>query len=76
LSTYKFVCEIEQAAYDFTKSVLIDAECMKFKASIVVAAIISATIEIQLKMRMHDQQNGKKACSSSDLKNLPVLSHL
>ena len=76
LSTYKFICETEQAAYDFTKSVLIDSESTKFKASIVVAAIISTTIEIQLKLRMQGQQNGKKTCSPTDLKSLPVLSHL
>ena len=30
MSTYKFVCEVESAAYDFTKSLLIDAESMNF----------------------------------------------
>ena len=27
-STYKFLCEVESLAYDFTKSVLIDAESL------------------------------------------------
>jgi hypothetical protein len=50
-TTYWFLCEVESAAYDFTKSVLIDAHCMKFKPSIIVAGIISSSIEIALRLR-------------------------
>lgn len=50
-STYHFMCEIEQQAYDLTKSTLIDAECHKFKPSLVVAALITAAIEINLNIK-------------------------
>lgn len=34
VSTYKFICEVEQGAYDFTKSLLIDAKTTKYNASV------------------------------------------
>lgn len=49
-STHRFLCDVESAAYDFCKSVLIDAYCLKFKPSFIVAAVFSATIELTIKM--------------------------
>lgn len=49
VTTYKFVCDVETAVYDFTKSLLIDAECLKYRQSTMVVALISATIEITLR---------------------------
>lgn len=49
VTTYKFVCDVETAVYDFTKSLLIDAESLKYRQSIMVVALISATIEITLR---------------------------
>jgi hypothetical protein len=48
-STYKFFCDVETASYDFTKSILIDPECLKYKASFIVASLITVTIEILLR---------------------------
>ena len=40
--------EIEAVVYDYTKSVLIDAEMMRFKPSVIVCSIISVTLEVYL----------------------------
>lgn len=48
MSTYQFMCEIEQQAYDLTKSVLIDCECSKFRPSLIVVSLITAAIELNL----------------------------
>lgn len=45
-STYKFLCDVEMAVYDYIKSLLIDAESLKYPPSVCVAAIVSASIEI------------------------------
>jgi len=50
-STYRFMCEVEQQAYDLTKSILIDAECLRFKPSLIVASIITVAIEINLRIK-------------------------
>jgi hypothetical protein len=47
-STYKFLCDVESLAYDLTKSVLIDAESMQYSSSMIVASLISISIEIIL----------------------------
>lgn len=47
------MCEVEQQAYDLTKSTLIDAECHKFKPSLIVAALITAALEINLTIKYH-----------------------
>ena len=68
------MCEIESTAYDFTKSILVDSEAMKFKASIVVAAIISVTLEIYLKLKLDEKIEAKTEKSSSPAPNdLPML---
>ena len=52
-STHKFLCEVELTAYFFVKSLLIDANSVKkFKGSISVAAIISASIELILRIKL------------------------
>lgn len=66
MSTYKFICEIESCAYDFTKAILADAESLKFKPSIIVACVISATIEIYLNLKL--QQKSPEG--------LPSIGHL
>ena len=45
---YDFICDIEATAYDFTKSMLIDAEVHEFNNSIAVLSIISVSIDIFL----------------------------
>ena len=47
---------METAAYDFTKSLLADAQSMKYKSSISVAAIISASIEVILRMKIEERK--------------------
>lgn len=36
-------------AYDFSKSVLVDTEVMSYKPSLIVAALITISIELSLK---------------------------
>jgi hypothetical protein len=50
-TTHRFLCDVEAAAYDFSKSVLIDAHCLKFKPSFIVAALFSASLEITMKLK-------------------------
>ena len=45
---YNFFSEIETIVYDFSKSVLIDANCLQYKGSIVVCGLISVAIELYL----------------------------
>ena len=45
---YSFLSEVEAAAYDFSKSVLIDADSMRFKPCVLVAGLFSTTIELHL----------------------------
>ena len=44
------MCEVEAAAYDFCKSVIIDAHCSQFKPSFIVAAVFSSSIEVTIKL--------------------------
>ena len=43
---YQFMSEIEAVVYDFIKSILIDAEVLRFKPSLIVVATISASFEV------------------------------
>jgi hypothetical protein len=45
---YVFLSEIEAATYDFTKSILIDADSMRFKPSLLVCGLISVTTKLNL----------------------------
>ena len=45
---YSFLNEIEALVYDLTKSVLIDADSLQFKPSIIVASLISISLDIYL----------------------------
>ena len=49
VTTYRFLCDVETAVYDLTKSLLSDAESLKFRQSILVAALFTAAIEISLR---------------------------
>ena len=55
LSTYKFICDVETAVYDFSKSLLIDAESLKYRQSLLIAALISTSIEISLKQKFEEK---------------------
>lgn len=65
---YHFVSEIESAIYDYTKSVLIDAEVSQYRSSIVVCALLSITIDIYLKLEC-----SIKAVSRRDKLKHPVI---
>ena len=56
LSTYRFLCDIETAVYDFSKSVLTDVESLQYRPSLIVAGLISASLEITLKISLTIQQ--------------------
>jgi hypothetical protein len=63
LSTHKFLCEVESAAYDFSKSLLIDAHCLKMKPTILIAAVFSASIEIALRLQTGEADNDSPVLS-------------
>ena len=72
-STYRFICDIEQFTYDFTKALLVDAECLQYRPSVLVAALISVSIEIQLNIWFDREQEHlwvKEKC------DMPVLEEL
>jgi hypothetical protein len=56
---YVFLSEVEAAAYDFSKSVLIDADSMRFKPCVLVASLMSMVIELHLLLN-----NNKETLSS------------
>ena len=43
---YQFVCDIESLVYDLAKSVLIDASTLKYKPSLIVAALFSISLDL------------------------------
>jgi hypothetical protein len=45
--------DIEAMVYDFIKSILIDAEVLKFKPGLIVVATISASFEVFLMINFH-----------------------
>lgn len=49
MGTYDFLCTVEAVCYDYTKSVLIDGNSLKFNGSIIVASLVSASIEVVFK---------------------------
>lgn len=75
VSTYKFICEVESTAYDFTKSLLIDAESLKHKSSIMVAAIVSVSIEIIFQSKI-DERKKDIYVDQAGQKVLPILTHM
>ena len=58
---YDFFGAIEALAYDLSKSMLIDAHSLSFKASISVCALISVSIEIYMRIKIcpYIYQKGK-----------------
>ena len=84
-STYHFMCEVEQQAYDLSKSTLVDAECLKFKPSLIVASLITAAIEINLRIKYHNKEQeaankpkstNKKQSKEGPSQDPPVLEQL
>ena len=47
--TYDFLGEVEALGYDICKSVLIDAELLEFKPSIIVASVLYTSIDLTLR---------------------------
>lgn len=86
VSTYRFLCDVETSTYDLSKSVLIDAESLKHKPSIIVAALVTVAIELNLQLLHGDPSktsNSFQARASTiyptppvNTKILPILDHL
>ena len=57
IATARFLSEIEMIAYDFSKSVLVDTEAMSYKPSLIVAALITISIELSLKQKVKALKN-------------------
>ena len=51
-----FLYGIEQVVYDFSKSVLIDADSMRFKPCVLVASLFSVSIELHLLLSNNQDQ--------------------
>ena len=47
-----FFSELETQSYDFLKSVIIDAELLKYKPSLLCCSVICASIELRLKLQI------------------------
>lgn len=54
-----FFDHVEKLAYDFSKSVLIDCELFCYKPSVLVCALMTASLEIALKEKLLDFASGK-----------------
>lgn len=65
VSTYKFLCEVETQTYDLSKSLLIDAESLKYNPSISVAAIVTVALQINFRLLQEDINNSLKPVSPS-----------
>mmetsp|Transcript_34768 Transcript_34768/g.53391 ORF Transcript_34768/g.53391 Transcript_34768/m.53391 type:complete len:105 (+) Transcript_34768:634-948(+) len=70
------MCEIESTAYDFTKSLLIDSEAMKFRPSVMVAAIITVTLEVHFRLKFDEKKQSTKVIDVSQCKDFPMLIYL
>ena len=60
------MCEVESAAYDFTKSLLVDPEILQYKASLVVASIISTALEIYLRIKLEERRNPQSGAPKAE----------
>jgi len=49
-SIYQYFCSVEQIAYDFIKGILLDTECLQYPSSVLIASVITLTIEIHFKL--------------------------
>lgn len=86
LTTYRFLCDVETAAYDLSKSVLVDAESLKYQPSITVAALVTVAIEINMHLLNNDhlklsaslqgRPDAQNCQAQVDIKTLPVLDHI
>ena len=76
-ATYRIICEVETAVYDFSKSVLADLECFRYRPSLIIAGLISATLEMCFKMRYEERQNMlARGSHQPQDQSLPSLDHL
>lgn len=46
------MCDIESLVYDFAKSVLIDGSTLRYKGSLIVAALITICIDMYTRLTM------------------------
>ena len=61
---YNFLTDAETIVYDFSKSVLIDAQLMRYLPSIVVCALITASLEVLVKVNFPEDQCDPSAHAS------------
>ena len=64
---YNFLTEAESIVYDYSKSILIDAQLMRYLPSIVICAVITASLEILIKVNFPEDQGTP---------NITLLKHL
>lgn len=43
---YTFMCDIESMVYDLAKSVLIDASMFKYKGSLIIAGLVTVSLDL------------------------------
>lgn len=49
---YDFLCDIESMVYDFMKSLLIDAQTLRYKGSLLVAGLVTICIDLFTKLSL------------------------
>jgi len=67
---FNFFTTFEQIGYDFSKAMLLDAEILEFKPSIMMAGVISVAIELYLKTKVFG--TGEKKMSSVILNEMLI----
>ena len=73
---YVFLSEIEAATYDFTKSVLIDCDSMRFKPSVIVCGLICLTIKLNFLLNFSRDRMKKQPFAPEYVKQINICSEI
>ena len=57
---YNFMCDLESMVYDLSKSVLIDASTLKYKGSLIVASLISVSLDLFVRLTLPNLRSSKQ----------------
>mmetsp|Transcript_23989 Transcript_23989/g.36838 ORF Transcript_23989/g.36838 Transcript_23989/m.36838 type:complete len:258 (-) Transcript_23989:375-1148(-) len=64
---YNFLCEVETAVYDLTKSILIDAELSQYKLSLVVVSLFFSVIQVLIYNKFNKERLISKAAAPPEV---------
>lgn len=68
-AVYSLIQEVEMMAYDYSKSLLIDCDSMQYRPSLIMAAVITGSIQLQLAVNFTYQ----KISNNSSLKSFVLM---